>query len=482
MPFQKLGLSPNVLHGVQAMGYTDPTPIQLRAIPVVLSKRDLIGSAQTGTGKTAAFALPVLTLLGAHQAKGPRVLVLEPTRELAAQVETSFRDCGRFTDIRATVLHGGVGYGKQRSEIGAGTDIVVATPGRLLDFLQEGTLKLDGLQILILDEVDRMLDMGFIHDVKRVLQRCPKERQTLFFSATVPPEIAQIASFALRNPERVEIGVARTVNKSVSHAVYPVPQAKKFDLLLALLTQTDFDSILVFSRTKHGADRIARKLKAAGHTVAVLHANRSQNQRVEALDGFKKGRYEVMVATDIAARGIDVAGVSHVINYDVPANPEDYVHRIGRTGRAAAEGDAFTLATPEEESDIRAIERFIGQKIPQQRLEGFDYHAPAVQTPRSTFQVQPGRGGQPGPSRGGQRGHAGGRGHSPRPHGGGGGQRSQSSSQPRPAQSGGAKPHAPAAESRPAPKPMASTPGGASTAKQTPRTGLVRGRWRPSAR
>jgi ATP-dependent RNA helicase RhlE len=375
MPFSKLGLFSSLVRGVQAMGYTDPTPIQLRAIPIVLSGRDLIASAQTGTGKTAAFALPVLNRLGPHQHDGPRVLVLEPTRELAAQVETAFRDFGRFTDIRTTVLHGGVGYGRQRAELRDGADIVVATVGRLMDFIKEREVRLDKLQVLILDEVDRMLDMGFIHDVKRIVNLCPKQRQTLFFSATVPPEIEEVARFALRNPERVEIGRQRSVNESVNHAIYPVPHDLKFTLLLALLERTDFQSVIVFSRTKHGADKIARKLKAANHSVAVLHANRSQNQRVEALEGFKSGRYEVMVATDIAARGIDVAGVSHVINYDVPENPEDYVHRIGRTGRAMAVGDAFMLATPEDGSDVRDIERFIGQKIPQLKLEGFDYNA-----------------------------------------------------------------------------------------------------------
>src|SRR3954468_1017458 len=391
MPFSKLGLPPALLNGVKAMGYTDPTPIQLRAIPVVLGGGDLIGSAQTGTGKTAAFALPTLARLVKHEPRGPRVLILEPTRELAAQVETAFRDFGRFTDIRATVVHGGVGYGRQRSEIQAGTDIVIATPGRLMDFLTEGTLRLDGLQILILDEVDRMLDMGFVKDVKKIIGRCPKERQTLFFSATIPPEIEEVARFALRNPARVEIGVSRSVNKSVTHAFYPVPTQKKFDLLVALLEKTDFQSCLVFSRTKHGADKIARKLKAANHSVAVLHANRSQSQRVEALEGFKSGKYEVMVATDIAARGIDVAGVSHVINYDIPANPEDYVHRIGRTGRAMAVGDAFTLTTPDQTDDIRAIERFIGQKVPQLKLEGFNYNAPP---PRPAMQQGYGAPGQ----------------------------------------------------------------------------------------
>ncbi|MGA7725735.1 MAG: DEAD/DEAH box helicase, partial [Opitutaceae bacterium] len=393
MPFTKLNLGPNFLRGVQAMGFTEPTPIQLRAIPAVLSGKDVVASAQTGTGKTAAFALPILTMLGVHKKGGPRVLVLEPTRELAAQVETAFRDLGRYSDIRATVLHGGVGYGRQRSELRAGTDIVVATPGRLMDFLQEGELSLNGIQILVLDEVDRMLDMGFIHDVKRIIQKCPQKRQTLFFSATVPPEIAAVASFALRDPVRIEIGVARSVTTLITHAIYSVHQEQKFELLLALLAAIDFNSVLIFSRTKHGADRIARRLREANHSVAVLHANRSQNQRMEALEGFRSGKYEVMVATDIAARGIDVAGVTHVINYDVPENPEDYVHRIGRTGRAQAVGDAFTLATPENNADVRAIERFIGKEIPKLRLEGFVYKSASDFPPRPAPQHRRGGGG-----------------------------------------------------------------------------------------
>jgi ATP-dependent RNA helicase RhlE len=408
MPFTKLNLAPNFLKGVQAMGYTEPTPIQLRAIPAVLSGKDLVASAQTGTGKTAAFALPILTMLGIHKKGGPRVLVLEPTRELAAQVETAFRDFGRFSDIRATVLHGGVGYGRQRSELRAGTDIIVATPGRLMDFIQERELSLDGIQILVLDEVDRMLDMGFIHDVKRIIQKCPAKRQTLFFSATVPPEIAAVASFALKDPVRVEIGVARSVTTLITHAIYQVQQEQKFELLEALLAAIDFNSVLVFSRTKHGADRIARRLRLANHSVAVLHANRSQNQRMEALEGFRSGRYEVMVATDIAARGIDVAGVSHVINYDVPENPEDYVHRIGRTGRAQAVGDAFTLATPENNSDVRAIERFIGQEIPRLKLEGFAYKAASAYPPKQQ-EPQGRRGGGGGRWGGGGGGGGGGR-------------------------------------------------------------------------
>ncbi|MSU23927.1 MAG: DEAD/DEAH box helicase [Opitutus sp.] len=392
MPFKALHLSDHVLRGVQAAGYTDPTPIQLRAIPVVLGGGDLIGSAQTGTGKTAAFALPILTRLGHHGRV--RVLVLEPTRELAAQVETSFRDFARFTDIRAVAIFGGVGYGHQRTELKRGVDIIVATPGRLMDYLKEGTISLRDISILVLDEVDRMLDMGFLPVVKDIIARCPRDRQTLFFSATVPPEIAAVASFALRNPTRVEVGVNRSINESVKHALYPVSFEQKFDLLVALLEKTDFDSVLVFSRTKHGADKIARRLKAANHSVAVLHANRSQNQRIEALAGFKSGKYEVMVATDIAARGIDVAGISHVINYDVPEKPEDYVHRIGRTGRAQAVGDAFTLVTPENANDIRDIQRFIGAKIPELRLEGFEYKAFA---PRAVQpEQQRGRGSLPG--------------------------------------------------------------------------------------
>jgi ATP-dependent RNA helicase RhlE len=373
MPFKALHLSEPVLRGVQAAGYTDPTPIQLKAIPVVLSGRDLIASAQTGTGKTAAFALPILCRLGAHGRT--RVLILEPTRELAAQVETAFRDFARFTNLRTVAIFGGVGYGRQREELRRGVDIIAATPGRLMDYLHEGTISLNDISILVLDEVDRMLDMGFLPVVRDIIGRCPRQRQTLFFSATVPPEIKAVASFALKDPERVEVGVSRSVTQSVNHALYPVAHGQKFELLIALLRQSGFDSVLVFSRTKHGADKIARKLKAENHSVAVLHANRSQNQRIEALAGFKSGKYGIMVATDIAARGIDVAGVTHVINYDVPQNPEDYVHRIGRTGRAQAVGDAFTLVAPEEAGDIRDIERFIGQKVPELRLAGFAYQA-----------------------------------------------------------------------------------------------------------
>lgn len=385
MPFKSLGLNPKLVQGVLAMGYGDPTPIQLRAIPVVLEGRDLIGSAQTGTGKTAAFALPVLQRLMKPASKGPRVLVLEPTRELAAQVETAFRDLGRFTEFRASVIHGGVGYGRQREALRNGTDVIIATVGRLMDFIQEGSMDLRNIEVLILDEVDRMLDMGFIRDVKRVVELCPKSRQTLFFSATVPPQIEEIARFALKDPARIVIGRTQSVNDSVKHAMFPITYDQKFEFLIALLEKEDFQSVIIFSRTKHGADKIARKLKSENHSVAVLHANRSQGQRTAALEGFKNGRYEIMVATDIAARGIDVTGVSHVINYDVPENPEDYVHRIGRTGRAMSVGDAYMLAIPEEGGDCHDIERFIGARIPQLTLDGFAYEngkMPVVDTSR----------------------------------------------------------------------------------------------------
>jgi ATP-dependent RNA helicase RhlE len=372
MSFQDLGLSEAVVHGAQRMGYVDPTPIQLRAFPVILAGKDLTASAQTGTGKTAAFALPMLTMLGAPQGR-TRCLVLEPTRELAMQVETAFHDFSRFMPIKAALVHGGVGYGAQQEALRGGCDIVVATPGRLLDHMQRGDAKLGDVEFLVLDEVDRMLDMGFLPDVRRIVDACPKSRQTLLFSATIPEEIERLSTWCLKNPEKIEIGVWRSPAETVTHAFYPVASEQKFDLLLALLERTDYDSVLIFSRTKDGADRIARQLKANKHSVAVLHSNRTQTERVDALDGFKHGRFEVMVATDIAARGIDIAGVSHVVNYDVPQHPEDYVHRIGRTGRAQNVGDAFTIMVAEELPHVKAIERFIGAKVPRLKLDGFPY-------------------------------------------------------------------------------------------------------------
>jgi ATP-dependent RNA helicase RhlE len=374
MAFSKLGLAAPVVDGVKAVGYVDPTPIQLRAIPLILSGRDVIGSAQTGTGKTAAFALPILSKLGSHSNdKSPRALILEPTRELAAQVETSFRDYSRFLNLKIAVVFGGVGYGRQNDALRGGTDIIVATPGRLLDHLEQGTVKLDKIEFLVLDEADRMLDMGFLPDVRKILERCPRNRHTALFSATIPPQIETLINWAMRNPETIEIGARRSPAETVKHVIYPVADSQKTDLLLKLLDSVNYDSVIVFCRTKYGADRIAQLLKRNSHAVCVLHSNRTQREREQALRGFRDGRFEVLVATDIAARGLDIADVSHVVNYDVPQHPEDYIHRIGRTGRAEATGDAFTIMTAEDGGHVFAIERFISQKIPRVKLENFDY-------------------------------------------------------------------------------------------------------------
>ena len=369
--FTKLGLNDALAYAAQEMGYLEPTPIQTQAIPVILRGGDVIGSAQTGTGKTAAFALPIIQRLGSH---GPmRVLILEPTRELALQVEEAFHNFAKFTDLEVTIVYGGVGYGKQTSDLRRGMDILAATPGRLLDHLEQRNCSLDKVDILVLDEVDRMLDMGFLPDVKRIVQQCPANRQTLFFTATLPPEIERLASWALRNPTKVEIGRHHSPAETIAHAFYPVVASQKFDLLQLLLERTEFKSVLIFCRTRMGAARIASRLQQKGHTVGVLHSDRSQRERVEALDGFKSGKHEVLVATDIAARGLDIVGVSHVINYDVPENAEDYVHRIGRTGRALATGDAFTLVTEDDVRDARSIERFIGANVERKKIDGFPY-------------------------------------------------------------------------------------------------------------
>ncbi len=377
MPFSQLGLSPKVVDGVKAMGYVEPTPIQLRAIPLIMEGKDVIGSAQTGTGKTAAFGLPILTKLGSHSPQ-PRVLIMEPTRELAAQVETAIRDFSRFTDLTAAVFYGGVGYGKQTEALKKGVDILIATPGRLLDHIEQGACRLDHIQYLVLDEADRMLDMGFLPDVRRIVEKCPRDRHTALFSATVPPQIETLIKWAMRNPQTIEIGARRSVADTVKHVIYPVSDRQKSDLLIALLDSVNYDSVIVFCRTKHGADRIANTLKRANHAVCVLHSNRTQREREQALKGFRDGRFEVLVATDIAARGLDIADVSHVINYDVPQHPEDYIHRIGRTGRAEATGDAFTIMTAEDSGHVFSIERFISKKIERVKLDNFNYQYTAL--------------------------------------------------------------------------------------------------------
>jgi ATP-dependent RNA helicase RhlE len=377
MGFSALGLSHPVLEGVKAMGYVQPTPIQLRAIPLIMNGRDVIGSAQTGTGKTAAFALPILSRLQ-HRAGVTRALVLEPTRELAAQVETAIRDFARFTDIGVAVVFGGVGYGRQREALKAGVDIIVATPGRLLDHLQQGTCQLNKVEYLVLDEADRMLDMGFLPDVRKIVQKCPSARQSMLFSATIPPEIDSLIKWAMKSPETIEIGVRRSPASNVKHVVYPVAESQKSDLLRALLDKVNYESVIIFCRTKNRADRIGHLLKKNNHAVAVLHSNRTQREREQALQGFREGRFEALVATDIAARGLDVPDVSHVVNFDVPQHPEDYVHRIGRTGRADALGDAFTIMVAEDASHMAAIERFIAQKIERVKLEEFNYEYTAL--------------------------------------------------------------------------------------------------------
>ena len=377
MAFGKLGLSEAMVEGVKAMGFVEPTAIQLRAIPLILEGKDVIGSAQTGTGKTAAFALPILSKLGGH-APQPRLLVLEPTRELAAQVETAIRDFARFTNLKVAVVFGGVGYGLQTETLRKGVDVLVATPGRLLDLVHQGVCRLDRIRFLVLDEADRMLDMGFLPDVRRIVQKCPRDRHTSLFSATIPPEIETLIQWAMNHPQTIEIGARRTPAETVKHVIYPVSQAQKTDLLLELLKRVNYDSVIVFCRTKHGADRIAHMLKRNNHAVAVLHSNRTQREREQALRGFRDGRFEVLVATDIAARGLDIADVSHVINFDVPQHPEDYIHRIGRTGRMEAAGDAFTLMVAEDARHVQAIERFISQSIPRVKLENFDYRYTAL--------------------------------------------------------------------------------------------------------
>lgn len=379
--FNDLKLVPEVLDAVRDAGYTHPTPIQQQAIPVALAGRDLIGLAQTGTGKTAGFTLPIIhNLLTAplsandgEAAHRVRVLVLTPTRELSAQVEASFRKYAKFTELRVVPIFGGVGLEPQSRELRRGVDVVIATPGRLIDHIERGNVNFDDLEVLVLDEADRMLDMGFAPQINRIVDEIPPYRQTLLFSATMPAEVEALARKYLRKPVVVQVGRRSEAASTVTHAVYPVPRERKSLLLIELLRKPEMDSVLVFTRTKHGADRVVRHLEDEGISASAMHADKSQGERTRALEDFKAGKIRVLVATDIAQRGLDVSGISHVINYDVPQQPEDYVHRIGRTGRAAATGDAFTFMSPDEISMVRAIERTIGQQIPRISVAGFDF-------------------------------------------------------------------------------------------------------------
>jgi ATP-dependent RNA helicase RhlE len=373
MAFASLGLPPALLRGVRAAGYQTPTPVQQRAIPLVLEGADVVAAAQTGSGKTAAFVLPILAKM-LDRPHALRALVLAPTRELAAQIETMARDLARFTRLRVGVVYGGVNIGPQERMLrGEGVDLLIATPGRLLDLNGRQSVALDDVEILVLDEADRMVDMGFAPDLKRILRLLPRDRQTLLFSATMPPALNDVARDALVDAVRIDLAPPSKPAAGITQAVYPVPRALKTALLDALLGRADVSGVIVFTRTKRGAEKLARQLEKLGHPVAALHGDRTQSQRERALRDLKRGRVQVLVATDIASRGIDVEDLTHVINFDVPMAPEDYVHRIGRTGRADATGDAFTLMSPEEERDMKAIERFIGKSILRVTVPDFDY-------------------------------------------------------------------------------------------------------------
>jgi ATP-dependent RNA helicase RhlE len=391
MPFSKLGLDAKILLAVQDAGYTQPTPIQTAAIPLILAGHDVIGIAQTGTGKTAAFTLPILTKLAAPAAGGARratrVLVLAPTRELVVQIHDNVRAYASHLPVSVATVFGGVGEQPQIKALRSATDIVIACPGRLLDLMGRRCADFTGLQFLVLDEADRMLDMGFLPDIRRIVQALPKNRQTLMFSASFSKEIELLTHEFQRAPKIVQIGRRANPAETVTQFVYEVPKHLKPALLVHLLADPKMDMVLVFSRMKHGADRIARHLEAKGIRTATLHSNRSQAQRLRALKDFKSGAVRVLVATDIAARGIDVDGISHVVNYDFPMQSEDYVHRIGRTGRAQAVGDAISFVTPEDTGDLRALERFIGRGIVRKRAEGFNYTA----APGPTFNEAEGR-------------------------------------------------------------------------------------------
>ena len=373
MPFNNLGIDKSLLKGVKELGYARPTPIQGDAIPPALEGRDVLACAATGSGKTAAFLLPILTRLLANPRGGTRALVLAPTRELAVQIVESCDGLALHTPLRAAAIIGGVGMGPQEHAFRSGTDVLVATPGRLLDHLKQPYAKFDKLEYLVLDEADRMLDMGFLPEIRKILKQIPAKRQTLFFSATVPEPIAKLAGEMLKNPVRLNIERTSQPAVGITQAVYPVPQELKSSLFLTLLETGDMKEALVFTRTKHRANRLADFLAKKGIEAARIHGNRSQLQRTEALNGFKSGKYRVLVATDIAARGIDVEALGHVVNFDVPAVPEDYIHRVGRTGRAQMTGEAYTFVAPDEEEDLRAIERAVGRRLPRVTVPGFDY-------------------------------------------------------------------------------------------------------------
>ena len=385
MPFRALNLSPQIVQAVRDAGYTEPTPIQIAAIPLILAGHDVIGIAQTGTGKTAAFVLPILNrscaAIELHErsalGRGPRALVVAPTRELVVQIEENVRAYAKHVPLRMATVFGGVSERPQIEALRSGVDLVVATPGRLIDLMDQRVANLSGIEFLVLDEADRMLDMGFLPPIRRIVKALPQKRQTLMFSASLSREIEQLTHQFQQSPKMVQIGRRANPAETVTQFAYEVRPHLKSALLLHLLGDQQFDTVLVFARTKHGADKIARRLESSGIKTGTIHSNRSQNQRLRALKDFKSGAVRVLVATDIAARGIDVDGISHVVNYDFPMHSEDYVHRIGRTGRAHAIGDAISFITPEDQGPLRSLERFIGRGIVRKKAEGFDYNQAA---------------------------------------------------------------------------------------------------------
>jgi ATP-dependent RNA helicase RhlE len=372
MNFEEFSLDGRLNAGIRDVGYETPTPIQEQAIPAVLAGRDVMGLAQTGTGKTAAFALPILQRLTRGPLHRTRALIVAPTRELAEQIHQSIRELGNHTRVRSTAVYGGVGKAPQINALKSGVEIVVACPGRLLDLAGEGHINLSHVEVLVLDEADRMCDMGFLPDIKRILKLLPAERQTLFFSATMPPDIRRLSNDILKDPVTVQIGMIAPA-KTVSHALYPVTNNMRKALLLSMLRQTATGRVLIFTRTKRRARFLARDLEKKGYNAAALQGNMSQNKRQKAINGFRNGKYDILVATDVASRGIDVDDISHVINFDMPDTVDAYTHRIGRTGRKEESGEAFTLATPDDADQVRAIEKLLGQPIERRRLSDFNY-------------------------------------------------------------------------------------------------------------
>lgn len=376
MNFEQFNLDSRLMAGIKKAGYEAATPIQEAAIPAALRGRDIIGTAQTGTGKTAAFVLPILNRLLEGQRNVTRALIVTPTRELAEQIHDVVKALAAGTKLRSATIYGGVGPAPQVKALRDGAEILIVCPGRFLDLVEQGHARLAKIEVLVLDEADRMFDMGFLPDVKRIIKAVPAQRQTMLFSATFPSEVEFLASSSLKNPQKIAMGISRPAH-TVTHALYPVPSHLKSQLLLALLKKTDTNSVLIFARTKYRAQKVSQQIERAGHKVTSLHGDRSQGQRQSALKGFKDGTHQIMVATDIAARGLDVESISHVINYDMPDTADAYIHRIGRTGRAQRTGDAFTLVTPDDNDMIRILERIMGNPIKRETIEGFDYTAAA---------------------------------------------------------------------------------------------------------